>query len=290
MVDERLKEHKEALENRKRTYKAMSKTGKGVMYFGLFLWACGLLSIPLYYSHSVSSTMGWDIWLSLLGAGFFIIVIGGAYNKLKGVTAFYFSSEDTIFLELFEALTSLETYNKEKLELARNQCLKELNEVLRLIRLYWAFGNVQVVITEIGNEIETFEERFAKNLIFTLESGKEIENVEGILTEFGLYLISPSKAKLVSLNKNMGSLPHSEGTRAGFMHHRIIQHILVIGLILAVSLFSALFGFYYSHISIDTAYVVFATIFGPAVTIYIAYIFTYVGRKETLNKPLWKPA
>lgn len=274
MVNERIKEYKETLENRERTYKAMSKTGRSVMYFGLLLLALSLfLFIPLSYGHVVSKSTAWYGWSSVFASGFFIILIGAAYNRSKGITPLYFSPDDEIFLEVFEALTSLETYKKEKLELAKHQCLKELNRVGRLIKYNWTLDDVRVVMKEIGDEIETFEKRFAKNLIFTLESGKEIENVHDILTEFGLYLIDPNKEKLISLNEKMDSLPHSDVTShyaiTDFKHHPIIKDFLIIGLILVFSLFSALFGFYYSHVSSDTSDIVFATIFTPLAAAYI---------------------
>jgi hypothetical protein len=285
MINERIKEHKEVLENRERTYETMSKTGRYISYFGLLLFLISFLSLPLSLGNLIPSSIAGQVWVSLFGLGSLIIFVGGIYNRLKGISSFYVSSEEFIFLELVEALTSLETYKKEKLDLARYQCLKELHKTDGLIKYYWVPpSRVQIVMREIGDEIVTFEERFVKNLIFSLESGGEIEKVDDILTEFGLYLIDPSKDKLTSLNKKMDSLPHSEVKHYPisefFKHHEIAKYFLVIGLIFAISLSSSLFGFYYMHVSADTALIVFATIFGPLAAVVAAIIITYILRRE----------
>jgi hypothetical protein len=279
VIKESIKEHKESLKNRERTYNAMSKTGRYIAYFGFLLFLSSFLTIPLSLGSLVPSSTATQGWVSLFFIGLLVIFIGGAYNRLKGIPQFSFSSDDAIFLKLYDAITSLETYKNDKLELAKYQCLKELNGVRKLMRYYWEPSSITVVMKEIGNEIETFKKRFAKNLIFTLENGIELESVDDTLNEFGEYLIDPSKKKLVDLNKRMDALPHpKEEVESHYFltdllkHHQVLKPISVMSLFFALSLLCASVAFYYIHVSTDTAAIVFVTIFGVFAAPYIAYI------------------
>jgi len=280
MVKETLKDHKNILENRKRTYEALSKTGRWVSYFGLLLMFGGLILIGLIVSiwGTPTHTLGYGYFLSIIG-GTFMMLLGSLINKLKGIPKNYFSPDEEIFLKIFDALTFLEPYMKEKIEPAKYQCLKKLNVAHGLIKYYWDPTNIGVVMKEVGNEIEVFKERFDRYLIFTLEQGKETKEIYEILTEFGEYLIDPSKEKLVNLNKEMQHyLQFSEKARARYpiidllKRYQIHKHVIFVALFFAVAFIPAVFGIYYSGISMDTAYTLFAAFFAPLITGYIIYL------------------
>jgi hypothetical protein len=285
MIKECIKDYKATIENREKAIKEMSKTGRYIIYFGMLLFLSSLVLIPFltipFFQNFISQTT-WAWFGGLEAAGVTCVFIGGAINWRRGIPQTTFSSEDIIFLPLFEALTSFETYKKDSLELAKFQCIKKLNKVRSLMRLYWKPSDIAVVTKEIGNEIETFKEKFDENLIFILKNSRtkneeKIKVIDSVLNEFGEYLIEPNKERLVELNKKIDSL-HPEDVKpiyslSDFVRQRqSIRHILVTIVILVASLSPAFYGFYYMHVTVDTAILVFAAIFGPLMAVYFAYV------------------
>lgn len=284
-IKESIKEHKNALANRERTYKELSKRGRRIGYFGILLFISSFLFIPLGYL--IPPEIATRMWVLMFGIGLLLVFIGQLVIKLKGVPSTYFSPDDEIFLKAFDALTFLETYMRDNLELAKHQCLNELHETNRLMKYYWKPSEIEVVMKEIGNEIETFKEKFEEDLIYTSRYGTKKEGFQTVfdlLTEFAEYLIDPSKEKLIHLNQNIdlnqkkGSLLHSKKARPSyrvidfFKRHQIHKHVAFVTLFFAFGFFPALFGIYFSDISINTAYMLFAAIFGPSIGGYIIYL------------------
>lgn len=286
MVGKNIKDYKDALETRIRTYKELTKRERWITYCGTFLMVSSTL---LFF---VLAFVFW--WLPVIIAGYamlILMVIGSTMvftaqhlTEIKGVPRFqrlWLNCDERIFLKIFDALVFLGNYLQQKLGPAKYQCLKTLLQVHALMQEYWTPSEIKVVMKEIGSEIETFKEKFEKNLIFTLEKGIKTETVHGvydILTEFATYLIEPDKERLVDLNKKMDSLLHSDITRprypivAFLKRYKVHQHVAVLGAVLAIGFFSAYLGIYYKQISMDTAFVVFATIFGPLAAVYLSYV------------------
>lgn len=284
MVKDNIKEYKETLENRERTYRELSKRGRWMQNFGALLVAFSFVFFILLPVVLPPNT-AFILWVLTVIIGIIMVQIGVFFVKSKGVPKVYFSPDEQIFLKIFDGLTFLDSYVKEKLEPARYQCLKELREAYKLIEYHWELSEIGVVMKEIGDEIETFKEKFDRNLIFTLESSEKIETLYDKLTKFAEYLIAPSKEKLIALNNEMDSLLHSKKVRAHYTttdflkitifdflkHYQVHRHALVIALIFTVTFSPTLFLIYYCHASIDTAALVFAAIFGPIVTIYLTH-------------------
>lgn len=290
MIKECIKDYKATIENREKAIKEMSKTGRHFAYLGLLLFCGSFAFLPSITTPSflnlTSPFTASVLFGGLIALGMTSTFVGGMINLRRGIPQITSSSEDTIFLTLFEALTSFETYRKDNLELAKYQCIRKLNKVRYLMRLYWKPSDIAVVTKEVGNEIETFKEKFDKSLIFILKNSRtkneeKIKVIDSVLNEFGEYLIDPNKEKLLELNKKMDSL-HPEDVKPLFSltdsirQWQSIRHILLTILILTASLSSAFFGFYYMHVTADTAIIVFATIFGPLMAVY----FTHVLRKH----------
>lgn len=287
MVKENIKEYKDALETRRKTYKELTKRERWMVNVGSLLILCSIFAL-IFLVYWVDVMIGAATMLLLMITGSLMVFIGQHLMQSKGIPKFprlWFSCDEKIFLKIFEALTFLETYLKEKLQPAKYQCLKTLHEAHKLMEEYWMPSEIKVIMKEIGNEIEVFKEKFEHNLVYTLSYGTKKENVQGVydtMTEFAEYLIDPSKEKLVALNKRTDSLLRSEITRPRFpivaflKRYQIHYHAIGICSIFAVASFSALLGIYYGQISGDTAFVVFATIFGPLIAVY----FTYVLRRR----------
>ena len=283
MVSEKIKGYKDALETRVRTFKELSKRGRWTIRFGIFLSLIGvLIYFPLLLM--IPTTIATFITFLTFGSGVLMVVIATRFIESKGIPriqSFYLSPDEKIFLESFDALTFLEAYLNRKLEPAKYQCLKELREAHELMEEYWAPSEIKVIMKEIGNEMETFKEKFDENLIYTLERGMRVETVQAaydILAEFGEYLIDPSKEKLVELNKKMDSLPHSETRRLRYpitdfiKKYQIHKHSIVVGVILLAGAIPALLGLHYGDISTDAAILVFAAISGPSIAAYLEYV------------------
>jgi len=289
MVEDNIKEHKNALETRVRTFKELSKRGRWTVNFGILLW---LIGIAIYFPLALLETPTTTAMTGLLlpfGAGFLIVFIGRHLIESKGiprVPRLYLSPDEKIFLAIFDGLTFLEAYLKKDLEPAKYQCLNELREAHELMEEHWVPSEIKVIMKEIGNEIETFKENFEENLIYTVERGTKKETIQAtynILNELEEYLIDPSKEKLVDLNKKMGSLPHSEIVKPRYAivdllkQHQLHRHAIVVGLILAAGFIPALLGVHYGVFSIDAAVVLFVGISGPSIAIYLDYILKKQG-------------
>lgn len=284
MVKKNIKDYKDALETRIKTFKELSKRGRWVRNFGLLLVLIDIAMLFILLNIIMATNIVMIIYVLLFITGSLIAFLGDHLIKSKGIPtipSLYLSSDEKIFLKIFNALDFLEVHLNEGLEPAKYQCLKEMHEAQKLMEEYWVTSDIKVIMKEIGNEIETFKEKFEKNLIYTLENALEKETIQSaynILTEFGEYFSDPTKEKLIDLNKKMDSLSHSEIIRPHYpiidflMRYQIHQHAAVMALIFAVGFFSASLGIYYGHISIDTAFVVFATIFGPLIAAYVAYV------------------
>lgn len=282
MVKQNIKDYKHAIETRVRTFKELSKRGRWVRNFGILLMLIDI--VILFILFTIFTYIALIVYSLLFIVSVLIVYIGNSLIESKGIpkiSSLYISSDEKIFLKIVDALAFLEVHLKEGLEPAKYQCLKELHEAHKLMEEYWMASDIKVIMKEIGNEIETFKDNFEKNLIYTLEGALEKETIQSeydILTEFGEYFIDPSKEKLVDLNKKMDSLLHSEKARPRYpivdflKRHQVHQHVAVIASIFAVGFFSALLGIYYGDISMDTAFIVFATIFGPLIAVYLTYV------------------
>lgn len=278
MVKERIREYKDTLDNRARTYKELSKRGRWILYSGvLLMFGSSLFILPgfLFISPIAYALIG---YFATILVGVAVTTIGRLIIKLKGVPESYFSPDEQIFLKVFNALISFETFLKEKLEPARLQCLKELREAYGLIEYFWDPSQIGVVMKEMGKEIEAFKENFDRNLIFTFEEGSETEKVREILTEFADHLRAPSKVKLTKLKEKMDSLPRSERPRPRYptidrlKRYQVHKHIIIVGFIFAIGLVPAFLVVYYGHGSLVEALIVFATIFGPSVGAYLNHM------------------
>jgi len=289
MVKENIIDYKNALETRVRTFKESSRVGRRVFSLGLILALIDMaIYIPLSLFTQVLIASG--ILFLGFGAGVLLMFVGNHLIASKGVprtTRLYLSPDEQIFLKIFDALTFLEAHVKRKLEPAKYQCVKELREAHELMEELWVPNRIEVIMKEIGNELVAFKEKFSENLIYSLEHATKVEIVSStydVLTEFGEYFIDPSKEKLVELNKKMDSLLHSEIARPRYpivdflMRRRVHHHAITVGLIFLAGFLPAFLGHCYGHISTDSAYVVFATIFGPLIAVYLTYVLIYGKR------------
>ena len=278
MVKDCIREYKDTLENRERTYNELSKGGRRLVYLSFVAVLSGILFILIGFQFPSLLPYGVIGYFAAITIGALVALIGRFVIKSKGVPSPYFSPDEQIFLRVFDALVSLETYLKENLEPARFQSLKELQEAYRIIEDSWDPSQIGVVMKEIGKEIEAFKEGFDRNLIFTLEHGTETEKVHEILTEFADYLRSPSNVKLTELKEKMDSLPRSKKPRPRYptierlKRHQVHKHSIVIAFLFAIGLVPALLVVYYGRGSLVEAVLAFVTIFGPLAAVYLNHM------------------
>lgn len=281
ITKQKIRERKNTLENREKTYDTLSKRWRLIAYFGILLVCSSFVFVLL--GPFMPSNAAFNGWLLMFGGGFLTAIVAQLAIKLKGVPQIYFSPEDEIFLKVFDAITSLETYMKDKdgFEPARNQSIKELHGAYKLIKYHWEPSKIAVVVKEIGDIIETFKERFDKKLVSTLKNStkmKKAQTILAILYEFGDFLIDPNKEKLVNLNEKMNSLPYSEEGKPSYRiidflkRHQIPRHTVIVTLFFSIGLFPALFVFYSLGASINTAVQLFVGVFGPLISGYIIYL------------------
>ena len=286
MVSEKIKEYKNSLETRVRTFKELSKRGRWISNFGFLLSFSGIAIFFLVFLLTEDVFTPFISFFVMFLVGIFLVFLGTHVIVSKGVPRyqdFYLSSDEKIFLKIFDALTFFEAHLHRKLEPARYQCLNELREAYGLMEEYWVPTGIKVILKEIGSEIQIFKEKFDENLIYSLERGTKTETVQeiyDILSEFGEYLIDPSKEKLVELNKRMDSdsLLHLETTRPRYpivdflKKYKIQKHAIVVGLIVLCGVVPSLIGLNYGAISSDSAIIVFATISGPSIAVYLGHV------------------
>lgn len=290
-MEDYFRNHKDALEKRLRTYDDLSRRGRAVQNLGLLL-VLGGMAVMLYVIYAaINPALAIGLSSVVLICAFCLAFLGRHMILSKGIPAFphlYLSSDETIFLKVYDAWTSLASYLQEGLlEPARHQCLRYMRETYDLLNEYWKMSDVKVVMEEIGDEVDKFRKAFESHLIYTLEHKPKKEQADAVffvLTVFGQFLIEPTKSRLVWMNvtiddfQKRGDLLFNEKSSSPYLmlqylkRHYVHQHAAIIGLIFAVGFVPAIWGLYSGQITTDTAYILFGTIFGPLLTAYFTFV------------------
>jgi len=289
-MEDYFKNHKDVLETRIRTYNDLSRSGRRVQNLGILLVLGGMAAMFFVFYVSKNSILGGSVTILLFLGAIGISFLGRRMILSKGVPVFYelyLSSDEKIFLKVYDAWTSLASYVHEGLEPARHQCLRYLRETYVLLNEYWKMGDVKVVMEEIGGELNKFRKAFESRLIYTLEHRTKKEQgdtVFFVLTEFGQFLIEPTKSRLVQMNGDIedfqkrGTLLFTDKPSLKYpifetlKRHDIHKHVVVVGIISAVSLVAPVFLLYSGEINADAALIAFSTVFGPLIAVYLAYV------------------
>ena len=289
-MEDYFKDHKEALEKRLKTYDDLSRSGRTVQNLGTLL-VLGSIAVMFFMVYvSKNPVLGGGLTLLLFLGAFGILFLGRHMILSKGVPAFpalYLSSDEKVFLKVYDAWTNLASYVHEGLEPARHQCLRYMRETYYLLNEYWKMGDVRVVIEEIGGELEKFKKAFESHLIYTLEHKIKKEQQDAVffvLTLFGQFLVEPTKSRLVYMNgtiadfQKRGDLLFTDNPSSKYpvfeilKRHNIHKHAVAVSIISAVSLVAPVFLLHSGEISADTALIAFSTVFGPLLAVYFAYV------------------
>lgn len=300
-LEDALKDYKDSLNNRVVTYKEQSKSGNTLQSSGMFLVLVGMfLYVVLTSFTRQDAVLSFALSIFIMILGCLSAYFGLHINVKKGIprqSIGYLTTDERMFLKLFESLTALEGYlNSEpeeghqdyrKSEPLRYQGLKYMRETHNLLDAEWRPTNIGVVMKTIGEDMEDFKLEFERSLINTVEFGSKRGNVEAvfdILTEFAEFLMDPDKGRLICLNTNIkkrqeehlllrSDKPHSRYPIIdSLLRYRIPQHSMIFAIILLVGFSIAYVGLSTGHIDMNTAFLVFTGFSAPLLAVYVAYI------------------
>jgi hypothetical protein len=184
-------------------------------------------------------------------------------------------------------LESLEDYHKSEpsalKEEFRKKAVKSGKGLLATAKKDWNLGDFGLAKKVYGGVISSILENLWKRVVPNLEREDEetLKKVEHALYQFAHYLLNPSLENLQQANKSMSdNLDSYETAKLGFVArcsaffttHTVPKHTIIVSLIFAVGFIPALLGLHYGRISTDSAFLLFGTIFGPLIAVYLSHV------------------
>lgn len=279
------------------TYSRLGFVAIAVGYIPYFIFFGGFNVLVTYVSlpvlANIDSNLRLVVGLLPFFAGMLIAVL-----LFQKAAKYNVTSEDKIFLSVFSALDDLGNYLDDGSEPDRKKAEKMVEKVsIKIDDL--DVGDLKICKSTVGLHLKDFKEWFFRKVVGATRT-RETDDLEGaytVLTHLGDYLLK-SSPEIKDLDVLIGDMKESitltlperkTSPRYSFMGHlknrQAHRHIVVIGVIFVVSLSTSIFGFYYSHVSQDTAYVVFATMFGTLVASYRYFCQLQLKHLQTLPCP-----
>lgn len=183
-------------------------------------------------------------------------------------------------------LESLEDYHKSKTsalkEEFRKKAVKSGKGLLATAKKGWRLGDFGLAKKVYGEVITNISENLSKRVVPNLERGDEetLKKAKHTIYQFAQYLLHPSLETLQHVSQSMSKELDSYETRelgfvdrcsAFFTTNAVLKHTIIVSLIFAVGFIPALVGLHYGRISADSAFLLFGTIFGPLIAVYLSY-------------------
>jgi len=152
------------------------------------------------------------------------------------------------------------------------KAVEDAKEILSTVKEDWKLGDFRLARRNFGTAISDISVNLYQSVIPSLEKRKKLDKVEQILYQFANYLLSPNIKTLEHVNSYISKeLDSYYVEEARFFRSRgILKHAMIVGLIFSFSVVPILLGFHFGPISLDTAILAFAGIFGPSIAVYIS--------------------
>jgi len=215
--------------------------------------------------------------LSPMVAGILLNQILTHFEKTSRLTV-----EQRVFLKVCSAVDDLSEYLEDGREPDRKRAEKKIQGISDEIEK-WNFGRLQLSKKTLGPHFEPFKEAFYRKVAGAVKQRekKDLMSACQFLKDFLKYLSSddPKIDDVDRMTKAMNEeisvtlFPRAATKRRIFRSLKeanLTRHIKAVGLIFAAGLIPALLGTYIWHASIETALIVFATIFGPLIAVYLS--------------------
>ena len=192
--------------------------------------------------------------------------------------------EERLFLKVYSAIEYLGEYLEDGRETDIKRARKRIESILGEVE-FWRGGNLRLTKNVIGAPLELFGKVFYEKLVAAIRQGDKDDLIQAhrLLNTFAKYLLNP-KPEIKDLNfltNAMGAsieatLPSKRGISETISHSfremNVIRNVGIITACVICGLIPALIATYFLMVSMDTAVIVFATIFGPLIAVYLTYI------------------
>ena len=193
------------------------------------------------------------------------------------------SSEQSLFLQVFELIENIENYIDTENETDRKKAESNAQEILSDMEFVFDVGTLKICKSEIEPSIEKFEDAFYRKIIGTVQQREKSDWIKAFttLTEFAKFLLK-AEPKISELNSIIDSfysqisvtLPAKGQRKLGFQtitKNPFLKHVVVIVAFLILGAFAGYSGYYYVHVPIEYAYTMTITVPLTLTGIYAQY-------------------
>ena len=265
------------LKKKHKLYKKATRRSEFILRLGLVIFILSLFEVPKWILGNALGTVIDDIQIGGLLFGFLLLFIGTKISQRTKKTIDFSITEEK-FLEVYEALQDIETYQKDKISFSRIEAVKKLSKVERKIdepslesSSFWASLNKE----EIEN-LRILKWNIKEILLPNITQGNEedVKKAQIIVVKFGQYILNPTFLKLEGLNKSMAELTiYSQETNRliPLLDHPYMRHGAFI-ILFAVAGFISVYLGTQVGVSIDTSYTVGIGLFGTLTVGYMLFI------------------
>jgi hypothetical protein len=194
-------------------------------------------------------------------------------------------ADDLAFYYIYEVLNNINSYKTNRHHaigtVYRKKALSNAKSLISVIDTNWTFGDFRLIVEMFGNNIDALISGL-NDVVKVLKKGdyRKITEIEGILYQFAQFLLRPtfesfghSVELLANIRFKKVEKKFLEKLSSVFHSHSVIMHISIITAIFSIGFIPALSVIYLGSGSLDTALIVFSTIFGPSIAVYLSVIF-----------------
>jgi len=193
------------------------------------------------------------------------------------------STEEWLFLRIWETVESLEAYRKAGLEPDRNKTVNELRKAINDVE-EWEVGHLTLVKETVGKHVIPLKRNLRDKLLPAIEEGDE-ENLDigyNFLGGFAKHLVKekPTLDDIDSLNDMLKTITTTPSEKVGlksklstsFRTHRRLQHILVFIICGIAGFLSFHIGYSYLNVPMEITYPTGLTVAVGLIAGYLNYL------------------
>lgn len=286
MKDTRLSDAYERLSRKAKLFNKYHRLTKLSLFLFIVLLFSGImiasyLRVVVYRVQYLTGDRIGDLLVSAGPSFIFFLMLEVYVRKGK---PYFLTHEEWLFLDVYSALTHLNHFIEDGLEIDKKKASELLNKILRKVMERWGTGSLLITKVAFGQQIRALKQNFRERLRPAIQSfdEKNLRMCEEFLRTFAYYLLKtePTLEDLDELNNLLSNMKSVISEKTKFVdrfndklkEHLLLKHALVIiGCVLAGYVVFVI-GIHVLLIPIEYAYTAGIALAGTLFAGYVSYL------------------
>jgi len=186
-------------------YRNGLRLGNAMMGLGFVVFIGYVLVIRLIFGSA------WEIVLQILGLG--LAVAGGLQNVRTGRRFTKPTTEEKMFLDVYDVLKNIREYSQDGYEDTRARASKKMRKIISSMDGFdWEVGRLELARRELGQPLVELRQSLNQRLFAAVDHGDPILLSKGVtvLERLAFFLADSSLTTLKEVNQVVSTLPYVE--------------------------------------------------------------------------------